>query len=95
MLDLLKELILNVLHLLGLAWWVELKTELPRCVYYFGPFISAQEAKDAQSGYVEDLKEEKAEGITVVVRRCKPTALTIFDEPEELGQNSLRSLLKF
>jgi hypothetical protein len=78
-----KELLLWILNLLGLAYWVEIVTEYPRCTYYFGPFVSYQEARMAQGGYIEDLQQEKAQGIAVIIKRTKPVALTIFDEKEE------------
>lgn len=61
---------------LGLAWWVRVTTSEPNCVYYFGPFLNQQEAYGSVSGYVEDLEQEKAEGVIAVVQRCKPTQLT-------------------
>ena len=67
----------SLLQVLGLAWWVEVKTDSPRCVYYFGPFASSVEAESAKPGYIEDLEKEKAEGITVSIRRGKPNSLTI------------------
>jgi Domain of unknown function (DUF1816) len=70
--------------LLGLAWWVEIVTQSPRCTYYFGPFLNYAEALDAKSGYVEDLEGEDAQGISVVIKRCKPTELTISDDLGEL-----------
>lgn len=70
----------RLLNKLGLAWWVEVVTGTPRCTYYFGPFTSANEAKDAQTGYVEDLEQEGAQGIVVTVRRCKPEKLTVYEE---------------
>jgi len=67
---------------LGLAWWVKIDTATPRCTYYFGPFLSQQEADSARTGYVEDLEQEGAQGIAVTVQRCKPTDLTIDYEGE-------------
>lgn len=81
----LKELVINLLNFLGLAFWVEITTSSPRCTYYFGPFLTAQEAKVAQAGYLEDLEKEGAQGITVMVKRCKPTYLTIDDELGKMG----------
>jgi len=69
----------NVANVLGLAWWVEVTTASPRCTYYFGPFLRADEAESAQGGYIEDLEQEGAQGIRVRVKRCKPEALTIED----------------
>lgn len=75
-----KEVLIKILQLLGLAFWVEIVTENPRCTYYFGPFVSDQEAHTAKGGYIEDLESEGAQGISVTVKRCKPTSLTIFDD---------------
>lgn len=72
----------NIFNLLGLAWWVEITTTQPRCIYYFGPFTSAGEAHKAKPGYIEDLEQEGAEDIQATVKRCKPKDLTVFDEPE-------------
>jgi signal transduction histidine kinase len=65
-----------------LTWWVEIQTNVPRCTYYFGPFENAKEARLSQVGYLEDLLEEKARGITVEIKQCQPEKLTIFDEEE-------------
>jgi hypothetical protein len=88
-----KEVLIKILDLMGLACWVEIITDNPRCTYYFGPFVSEQEAHAAKSGYVEDLENEGAQGISVTVRRCKPTNLTIFDELGE--QIELKTLPNF
>ncbi len=61
-------------------YWVEIITQQPSCTYYFGPFDSRAEAKEIQSGYIEDLMAEKAIGISVAIKRCLPTRLTITDE---------------
>lgn len=61
-------------------WWVEIKTTEPRCTYYFGPFETADEAKTAHPGYVEDLQGEGAQEIAVEVKRCQPTTLTMCDD---------------
>jgi hypothetical protein len=57
-------------------WWVEISTAQPSCVYYFGPFESAEEAQIYQPGYIEDLQAEEAEGITVAIKQCQPQILT-------------------
>ncbi len=75
-----NELLTNILSAIGLAWWVEITTDNPRCVYYFGPFPSQEVAQAYQGGYVEDLQQEGALNIGVKVKRCKPTNLTIYDE---------------
>ncbi|NCO75680.1 MAG: DUF1816 domain-containing protein [Cyanobacteria bacterium] len=79
-----KELLIRILDLFGLACWVEISTEIPRCIYYFGPFLTLKEAKSTQDGYIEDLTEEGAKNIVVTVKRCKPKELTIFDDLGEL-----------
>ncbi|MGB3491878.1 MAG: DUF1816 domain-containing protein [Elainellaceae cyanobacterium] len=81
----------SLLQALGLAWWVEIKTEQPQCTYYFGPFASSSEAEAARGGYVEDLEKENAQGIRVSIRRGKPDQLTIFDESSEADEGSSRT----
>jgi hypothetical protein len=80
-----KEVLIKILQLLGLAFWVEIVTDNPRCTYYFGPFFDEKEAVVAQGGYIEDLENEGAQGISVKILRCKPNNLTIFEE--ELGEH--------
>jgi hypothetical protein len=67
----------NTLQLVGQAWWVEITTAKPHCVYYFGPFPSAVEADAAKPGYIEDLEGELAQDIRSVIKRCKPAQPTI------------------
>lgn len=64
-------------------WWVEIRTASPLCTYYFGPFESSAEAELSQNGYIEDLVLEKAQGISVKVKRCCPQQLTVPEEFEE------------
>jgi hypothetical protein len=88
-----QELWTNLLNIFGLAWWVEIKTETPRCIYYFGPFASASLAKTSQAGYLTDLEQEGAQGITMVIKRCKPSKLTVSDDlGERSSQGVARSL---
>jgi Domain of unknown function (DUF1816) len=61
-------------------WWIKISTTTPCCTYYFGPFDDREEAKIYQPGYVEDLVEEKAQGIKVETKRCQPQWLTIEDK---------------
>ncbi len=75
-----KELATNISDNLGLAWWVEIVTQHPKCTYYFGPFLNGTEAEASVKGYVEDLELEGAQGISVNVKRCKPKVLTISDD---------------
>ncbi|MBW4467616.1 MAG: DUF1816 domain-containing protein [Pegethrix bostrychoides GSE-TBD4-15B] len=80
-----NELWLSALEFLGLAWWVEIVTETPSCTYYFGPYISAEEAEVAKPGFVSDLRQEGAKGIKVEIKRLKPERLTMFDESDNLS----------
>jgi hypothetical protein len=69
------------------AWWIEIFTTQPKCTYYFGPFAGAEEAHVASKGFVEDLKCEFAQGITIKIdRHSQPDLLTIeHDSIEQLG----------
>ena len=68
-------------------WWVEIQTKNPQCIYYFGPFETVREAIGLQDGYLEDLRQEQAQIITVVIKQCQPENLTIClpDGGEELN----------
>ncbi len=81
----------DALHLVGQAWWVEITTDRPHCIYYFGPFVTEIEATANKSGYVEDLESELAEGIQVTIERGRPAQLTIEHESEDLCRSSLES----
>lgn len=61
-----------------LAWWLQIITSQPYCVYYFGPFDSFQEAEQAKSGYIEDLNQEGAKGINAQIKLDNPGELTIY-----------------
>ena len=78
-----KEMLTGILNTLGKACWVKIETQKPSCTYYFGPFLSVQEAESAQVGYLEDLNQEGASEITVDIQRCKPTELTVIKERNE------------
>ncbi len=78
----LKQLYTGFMEGLNTPWWAEITTTNPRCKYYFGPFQTDVEAKAAYPGYVEDLDSEGATGIIVVIKRCQPQVLTIYEEPE-------------
>jgi hypothetical protein len=60
--------------------WLRIRTKTPKCVYFFGPFDSRDEARDHQDGYITDLTQEGAQGIRVTLQRKEPTALTIAQE---------------
>ena len=81
-----KELVTTLLDIVGLAYWIEIKTEKPQCIYYFGPFSNREEAISAQGGYLEDLANEGAENIQVTLSsRSTPEELTIFDEAADFA----------
>ena len=61
-------------------WWIKITTTIPRCIYFFGPFDSSNEAKQQRFGYIDDLVQEKAFGITVEIKKCNPTFLTIVQD---------------
>lgn len=82
-----KDMFTLLLEQLGIAVWVEVVTESPRCTYYFGPFSSFPEAEAALPGYKEDLEAEGAVVVGSVTRRCKPEQLTIYDEAKDLTVN--------
>lgn len=60
-------------------WWVEIVTAEPKCLYYFGPFDSYEEAFSNQAGYLEDLESESAIGIATTIKQCQPEILTVED----------------
>ena len=84
-----KEFLISLLNFFGLAWWVEVITSTPRCIYYFGPFLTSQEAEAAKAGYVEDIENEGAEGLCVSIHRCKPINLTVAEDLGKLGEGGL------
>ncbi|HEY9825858.1 MAG TPA: DUF1816 domain-containing protein, partial [Stenomitos sp.] len=49
----LKGQLASFLNRVGLAWWVEVTTQSPKCVYYFGPFASSQEAEVELPGFLK------------------------------------------
>lgn len=75
-----KDIFTVCLEQLGLAWWVEVVTYNPCCTYYFGPFVSSNEAKFYQAGYIEDLEQEQAQIVTVDIKQGQQKELTICDE---------------
>ncbi|MEA5509721.1 DUF1816 domain-containing protein [Crocosphaera sp. UHCC 0190] len=67
----------NMLQTIQIPWWIIIHTNVPLCTYYFGPFDNLEEANNAQLGYIEDLNQEKAQDIKVIIKQCQPTNLTI------------------
>ncbi|MEB3175677.1 MAG: DUF1816 domain-containing protein [Cyanobacteriota bacterium] len=58
------------------AWWIEIYTDYPTCLYYFGPFESEAEAQSAEQGFIDDLREEGAEQVAAQIKQCRPQILT-------------------
>jgi Domain of unknown function (DUF1816) len=83
----------SALHFWGRAWWIEVSTSQPKCLYYFGPFANSKEAEGLMAGYVEDLESESAQGIKTKIKRCKPDQLTIEGDSGQHDQK-LAYLLK-
>lgn len=79
-----RDVVLRSMNRLGLAWWVEVRTENPVCLYYFGPFKSNADAAAHQSGYLEDLSREGATNIQAEIKRCQPKELTVYDEAQAI-----------
>jgi hypothetical protein len=74
-----EEIFVAYLEKMGIAWWIEVITEEPKCIYYFGPFSSSYDAQASSDGYLEDLEQEKAQVINVDIKRGQPRQLTIFE----------------
>lgn len=64
---------------LRFSWWIEVFTTQPICIYYFGPFDNPSEANAAQDGYLQDLKREGANIVSVRTHLCQPRKLTIYE----------------
>lgn len=75
-------------------WWLRIDTIKPCITYYFGPFNNLSEAKENYHGYVEDLIEEKAEGITFDFQFINPPLLTIEHDIDDLRWEN-QQLLKY
>ncbi|MBR8840605.1 MAG: DUF1816 domain-containing protein [Stigonema ocellatum SAG 48.90 = DSM 106950] len=78
--DNIQDIFVSFLERLEFAWWIEIATEKPHCIYYFGPFICPHEAQEAQPGYIQDLEEEKAQGITLNIKQFQPKNLMICED---------------
>ena len=88
-----KDISLTLSDTLGFAYWVKIDTELPCCTYYFGPFVRIKSAEEAKIGYIEDLKQEGALGITVSIDHFKPQELTICDDLVEMFDTKVVSIV--
>ncbi len=69
-----KNFLSNLFSSFSKPWWVEISTAQPRCLYYFGPFDSENEAAQHQGGYIEDLEKEGAQQIDVTIKSCTEAA---------------------
>jgi hypothetical protein len=77
-----------------LAWWIEVGTFNPICVYFFGPFADKAEAESYKEGFFQDLESENARILYSNVKYCQPRQLTI--DGNELTINDLKlSLTSF
>lgn len=78
------------LEKMGIAWWIEIITNQPQCIYYFGPFSSSYDAQASSDDYLADLEAEKAQIINVDIKRGQPKQLTIFED--EFDENLMGRL---
>lgn len=62
------------------GWWIEITTDKPRYIYYFGDFSTYWEALFLASEYRQDLEEEEAEVINIQIEKCQPEHLSICPE---------------
>lgn len=62
------------------AEWIEIKTESPQGIYYFGPFPRFKEAQVELLGYIEDLEQEGAKVTAFKIKKGQPKELTIIAE---------------
>ena len=56
-------------------WWIEILTNNPNYLYYFGPFNNYWEAEWYKNGYIQDLEEEKAIIVNIEITQCQPKKL--------------------
>lgn len=80
-----EEVFVSYLEKMGIAWWIEIITNQPQCIYYFGPFSNSYDAQSSSDDYLEDLEEENAQIINVDIKRGQPKQLTIFED--EFAEN--------
>ncbi len=59
------------------SWWVKILTDNPMYLYYFGEFKTYWQAEQSKNGYIQDLKEEKAEIVDVKIGIYEPSETTI------------------
>ena len=66
------------------AWWIEIRTANPLCIYCFGAFESFTAAAQAQYDYILDLLAEKAKILSAEIKQCQPKCLTVIIENKPL-----------
>ena len=71
-----------VIRAAKIPYWIEIKTENPKCIYYFGHFDSSLAAKLMSKGYVKDLNDENAKVVSLKLKQCQPKQLTIIETEE-------------
>lgn len=59
------------------GWWIEILTNNPDYIYYFGAFNSYWEAEQSKDTYIRDLEEERAKIVEIKIEQCQPKQLTI------------------
>lgn len=59
------------------GWWIEILTDNPNYMYYFGVFDNYWEAEWSKNGYIQDLKQEASEIVNIQIKKCQPKQLTI------------------
>jgi len=67
-----------------LDWWIEILTAQPLCLYYFGSFMTHQEAESLKQGFIEDLLLENALIMATDIRFFRPQQLTLVAEEVQL-----------
>ncbi len=69
-----------------LGWWLKIVTAQPLCIYYFGVFNNSSEARYLKNTYIQDLQQEGATIIEVLLEHCQPKQLTIEEHELEVNQ---------
>lgn len=88
-----EEAFVAYLEKMGMAWWIEIITNQPKCIYYFGPFSSSDKAQSSSGTYIEDLEQKNVQVINVDIKRGQPQQLTILeDEFEESMEGRLQAV---
>lgn len=74
-----------VFHSPEVPYWIEIKTDNPACIYYFGHFDSPWAAKLMHKEYIQDLIDEDAKVVSVQLKQCNPQELTIVEAEKEVN----------